>query len=119
MRLLLDAHISAKAVARPLRRRNHDVRAVGEEAALAGWSDEDLLELANQEQRVLITFDADDFPRIARSWGAQSRSHAGCIVIVGIDHSEFGLIVKIVERAFTQFPDQANWIDRFLFLSRE
>lgn len=50
MRLLLDAHVSGRVVARRLRERGHDVRAANEEPRLDAWEDEALLELAATER---------------------------------------------------------------------
>ncbi len=67
MKLFLDAHISARRVAAPLRERGHDVRAADEERALDGLADEELLSIAAGEGRIFVTFDVKDFPVIAHS----------------------------------------------------
>jgi hypothetical protein len=110
VRLLLDAHVSARRIATALREQ-HDVRAADEERELDGWDDERLLELATQEDRTMVTFNVADFARITTEWAAASRSHAGCLLIVGIDHAEFGLILRVIEHAFSTRPDQESWID--------
>lgn len=111
MRLFLDAHLSARAVGRPLRERGHDVRAADEERELDGWEDERLLELAAAEGRIMITFNVGDFARIAGEWAAGERHHAGCLVIVGIEHSEFGLTLRVIEPALAKRSDQDAWRD--------
>lgn len=118
MRLLLDAHISAQRVAVPLRDRGHDVRAADEERGLDGSADEELLALAVEEERVLVTFDVKDFPAIVRRWAEAGRTHAGCAIIVRIDHSEFGAILDVITCAIAVYPAQAEWTDLTLFLSR-
>jgi len=110
MRLFLDAHVSGRAIARALRERGHDVRA-DEERALDGWDDERLLRLATREQRVMVTFNVRDFPRIAGEWIAAGEHHAGCLIIVGIDHGEFGAILRVIDAALTAHPDQESWRD--------
>ena len=111
MRLFLDAHVSGRAIARDLRQRGHDVRAADEERRLDGWEDETLLELAAREQRIMVTFNARDFARIVGEWAAAGEHHAGCLIIVGVDHAEFGLILRIIEAALQTRPDQGAWID--------
>jgi hypothetical protein len=111
MRLFLDAHVSGRVIARALRKRGHDVRAANEELALDAWEDEALLELAAVEQRIFITFNVRDFPRIVAEWASSGRHHAGCLILVGIDQGEFGLILRVIDAAFTARPDQAAWRD--------
>jgi hypothetical protein len=118
VKLLLDAHISARRVAIPLRKRGHDVRAVDEERPLDGFTDEELLSLATEEGRVMVTFDVKDFPVIARRWAEAGRRHAGCAIVVGIDHGEFGAIIRAVEREMQARPQQAAWVDYTLFVAR-
>lgn len=118
MRLLLDAHISGPRIARALRERGHEVRAADEERVLDGWPDEDLLELARQEERVMVTFDVKDFPGIVQRWAEAQRQHAGCMIIVGIDHGEFGTILDVVERQLARRPDPTAWLDYTVFAAR-
>ena len=76
MKLLLDAHISGKKVAPRLRAAGHDVRAANEEPALDGVDDADLLAIAAEEGRILVTFDVKAFVPIVTAWGEASRQHA-------------------------------------------
>jgi hypothetical protein len=110
VRLFLDAHVSARRIATALRQR-YDVRAADEERELDGWEDERLLALAYEEGRIMVTFNVADFARVTTEWAAAGRSHAGCLLIVGIDHAEFGLILRVIERALVSRPDQESWID--------
>jgi hypothetical protein len=110
VRLFLDAHVSARRIATALRKR-HEVRAADEDRALDGFEDERLLDLASDDGRIMITFNVKDFARITTEWAAAGRSHAGCLLIVGIDHAEFGLILRVIERALSTRPDQVDWID--------
>lgn len=90
MRLFLDAHISGPRIAQTLRGRGHDLRAADEERELDGLEDEQLLDLAAEDTRAMITFDVKDFTVIARRWAEAARPHAGLGIIVGIDHGELG-----------------------------
>lgn len=118
MRLLLDAHISGPRIARVLRDRGHDVRAADEERALDGWPDEDLLALAAEEQRIMVTFDVKDFPGIVGRWSEGQRRHAGCMILIAIDHSEFGTILRVLESQLVARPDPASWTDYTVFVAR-
>jgi hypothetical protein len=118
VRLFLDAHISGSRIARALRDRGHDVRAIDEERRLDGSADEKLLGLAAEEERVLVTFDVKDSPVIVRQWAEAGRTHAGCAIVVGIDHGEFGAILRAIEREFAARPEQADWTDLTLFVAR-
>ena len=111
MRLFLDAHVSGRVIARALRERGHDVRAANEEHQLDGWEDDSLLELAAAEHRIMITFNVKDFPRIVVDWVAAGKHHAGCLILVGIDHGEFGLILRVINAALTARSKPASWKD--------
>ena len=118
MRLLLDAHVSSRRIATPLRKAGHDVRAADEERELDGWADEELLALATAEQRVMITFDVKDFPDIARRWAEAGRAHAGLAIVVGMDHGEFGMVLRALEGALAEPPGQGDWANLTCFVSR-
>ncbi len=118
MRLFLDAHISGPRIAQALRAAGHDVRAADEERELDGSTDEELLSLAAAEGRVMVTFDVKDFPVIVRRWAEAARRHAGCAIVVGIDHGEFGAILQALERELGARPGQEAWVDYTLFVSR-
>jgi predicted nuclease of predicted toxin-antitoxin system len=118
MRLLLDAHVSGPNVGRRLGREGHDVRALDQEPDLEGLDDDQVLALACTEQRILVTHNVADFPRILRDWAAAQRAHAGIILVYGIDHSEFTLITRGIERWLELRPDQADWNDFPAILDR-
>jgi hypothetical protein len=63
------------------------------------------------ERRIMITFNVRDFPRIAVEWAAAGKHHAGCLIVVGIDHGQFSLVLRVIEAALTSRPDQAAWQD--------
>jgi predicted nuclease of predicted toxin-antitoxin system len=118
VRLLLDAHVSGPNVGRRLEGNRHDVRALDQEPALEGLDDDDVLALATSEQRILVTHNVADFPRILRDWAAAQRSHAGIILVYGIDHREFALITGGIERWLELRADQADWNDFPAILDR-
>ena len=53
MRLLLDANLSGRRIARPLRQDGHDVLALSERSDLEGLADADVLALAASDERIL------------------------------------------------------------------
>jgi hypothetical protein len=118
VKLFLDAHVSARRIAAPLCDRGHDVRAADEERELDGLTDEELLSIAAAEERIFITFDVKDFPVIARRWAEAGRAHAGCAIVVGVDHGEFGAILETIAHALAARPRQPEWIDLTLLLAR-
>lgn len=118
MRLLLDAHVSGRNVGRRLAQNGHDVRALDQEPALEGLDDDHVLALAATEQRILVTHNVADFPRILREWAAAQRAHAGVILVYGIDHSEFGPIAHGIERWLQLRPAEADWRDFPAILDR-
>lgn len=118
MRLLLDAHLSGARIGKPLRARGHDVRAVDGERDLDGWPDEALLALASEEGRVMVTFDVKDFPEIARRWAEAGRAHAGLAIVVGIDHGEFGAILRVLGSLLEERLDPGEWTGCTYFVSR-
>jgi hypothetical protein len=118
VKLFLDAHISGPRIARALREAGHDARAADEERELDGLTDEELLSIAATEGRIFVTFDVKDFPVIARRWAEAGRAHAGCAIVVRIDHGEFGAILETIAAALSARPRQADWTDLTLFLAR-
>ncbi len=118
VRLFLDAHISGPRIATALRDGGHDVRAADEERELDGLGDEQLLALAAAEERLFVTFDVKDFPVTARRWAEAGRAHAGCAIMVGIDHGEFAAILDAIGRELAARPAQADWNDLTLFVAR-
>jgi Domain of unknown function (DUF5615) len=98
-------------VGRRLEHDGHDLRPLDQEPALEGLADKDVLALAVQEERILVTQDVHAFPAILREWAAAQRSHAGAILVYGIDHSEFELIIRGIQRWLELYPQPGSWID--------
>lgn len=111
MRLLLDAHVSGPSVGSRLEAEGHDVRALDQEPELEGLDDDAVLALATGDERVLVTHNVSDFPRILRDWASEERSHAGVILVYGIDHAEFDLVARGIERWLGRRPSPDDWTD--------
>lgn len=52
-----------------------------------------------------------DFPGILRDWAAAQHSHTGAILIYRIDHREFELVARGIQRWLSLYPEPAQWID--------
>jgi hypothetical protein len=111
VRLLLDANLSGRRIAHPLRHDGHDVLALSERPDLEGLADPEVLALASAEERILITRNGRDFAPLLRAWAEASRSHAGCVLIWTLRHDEFGPILRGLRELMTQRPDQEAWRD--------
>lgn len=119
MRFLLDAHVSGPRIGRGLRESGHDVRALDQEPDLEGLDDDDVLALAASERRILVSHNVRDFADIVRRWQEAQRSHGGVILVCGIDHREFGLVLRGIERWVEIYPQPSDWVDLATVLSRE
>ncbi len=119
MRLLLDAHLSGRVVGRHLREQGHDVLALDEHRGLEGLDDPNVLELAAQEGRILLTHNVRDFPDILREWADEGREHAGCIILVGIQLGQFGQLIRSIEAALASASNQKDWLNRAVQVGRQ
>jgi hypothetical protein len=79
---------------------------------------EELLSIAAAEERIFVTFHVKNFPGIARRWAEAGRLHTGCVIVVGIDHGEFGAILETIAHKLATRPDAADWTNLTLFLAR-
>jgi hypothetical protein len=119
VRLLLDTHVSGPRVGRRLEAHEHDVRALDQESALGGLDDDEVVGLAAAEDRILVTQNIRDFPAILREWAAAQRAHAGVVLVYGVDHREFAVVVRGIERCLDLYPDPASWRDLALVVDHE
>lgn len=97
----------------------HDVRAADSESDIFdAMEDERLLEVAANEEHVLVSRNVRDFQRIAGEWARAGRSHARVILIPhSLYHAEFGAIMSGVEASLAD-TDQSDWQDRFEWTAR-
>lgn len=116
MRLLLDANLSPKRIGAALEQRGHDVLSLASDAGLGALADPQVLELAAQQDRIVITRNARDFAPLLREWGQANLHHAGCILIWSLAHNEFGAITSGVAKLLEDRPDPAEWRDLALAL---
>ncbi|MGH9301020.1 MAG: DUF5615 family PIN-like protein [Acidimicrobiales bacterium] len=111
MRLLLDANLSPKRIGSALNNDGHDVLSLAADPALGALDDPQVLELAAQQDRILVTRNSRDFAPLLREWGEDSRHHAGCILIWTLAHNEFGAIISGVIRLLSEYPNSDQWRD--------
>lgn len=117
-RLILDAHLSGRVIGRALQERGHDVHAIDAEKNLEGLKDEDVLELAISEDRVLITANVGDFLPLLTALGETGRSHPGCILVPrSFRNEDFGPLISTLDRELQNVPpkdwtDHVGWIKR-------
>jgi hypothetical protein len=119
VRLFLDAHLSGRVIGRHFRELGHDTFALDEHRELDGLDDPDVLALAAKERRVLITHNVRDFPDVLREWAEEGRTHAGCVILVGVRLDQFGLLVRCIEAAFERVPKQHDWLNRVMQVGRQ
>lgn len=111
MRLLLDANLSPKRVGGPLAKRGHDVLSLASDVALGALDDPQVLELAAEQARILVTRNSRDFAPLLREWAEADRHHAGCILIWTLAHHEFGPIIRGVAAILDGRRDPRHWRD--------
>ena len=80
MRALLDEQLSPH-VAAVLRKRDHDVIAVGEREDLIGRSDRYIIEIASTTGRAVITNNVKDFRPLAAERLARGQAHGGLMLL--------------------------------------
>jgi hypothetical protein len=113
VRLLLDAHFSGNWVGNPLRNDGHDVRAADADDDLAGLSDKAVIAVAEDENRVLITGDTEDFSKILSSLGHAGAAHSGVILVPSAirNNDYYGTLLRGI-RAAIQDSTQVEWVNR-------
>jgi hypothetical protein len=119
VRILLDAHVSGRRIGDALRADGHDVLALDEDADLGALPDADVLALAASDRRILITFNHRHFVPLLRQWAEAGQTHHGCIIVYGLDHGEFGLILRGIRRLLDERPRQEDWADLADALTRQ
>jgi predicted nuclease of predicted toxin-antitoxin system len=118
VRILLDAHVSGRTVGKALTENGHDVRALDSEIEFEGLSDPEVLDLAAEEGRVLVTANIRDFEPLLREWAGEDRAHPGVILIPSTVRNEaFGVLISGVQMTLAD-TTQEEWINRVEWLRR-
>lgn len=117
MRVLLDAHVSSRHVGQTLAKAGHDVLALDQDETLSRLIDEEVLALATEQERIVITHNVRDFAPIVRRWAEAGRSHHG-VILVTLASTEYGAILRQLTQIFDERPAHVDWVDRVAFLAR-
>jgi hypothetical protein len=109
VKLLLDEQISGK-VAERLRKQGRDVVAVTADAALRGLSDPELFDVAQQQKRVVVTYNRSDFEAIIRDYTAAGQEHRGLVIVhpVRFPSWEFTRLAKALAKQ--TLPPGGNFV---------
>ena len=91
--------------------------ALDQDETLSRLVDEELLALAAEQERIVITHNVRHFVPIIRSWVEAHPSHHG-LILVTLPHPDYGAILRRLEQAFAARPAQDEWADRAEFLGR-
>lgn len=106
--------------AEQLRRRGHDAYAITERADLVGLSDEQVLALGTDEDRVVVTLNIADFASLHAEWQAQGRSHCGLVYVSTTtfpqDRAFLGSLLGSLDKAAREQqlpgPDETRFLSR-------
>ena len=87
------------------------MRLIGREPAFDGLTDAQVLALATEDGRILVTRNGRDFEPLAREWAESSRQHAGLILIWTLRSNQFGAIASAIDDVLERYPRQRQWRD--------
>lgn len=113
---MLDVHLSGPVVGRALRERGHEVLAADQSPELRELEDPELLRLAKEEGRILVTSNVGDFMEYITEWAYAGESHAGFIMVAyQVKKERFGLLIRGMQQLL-EGTSQEQWIDRIRWL---
>jgi len=84
-----------------------------QEAERRGVSDEDQLQFASENNRIVVTYNARDFVPIAREWARLGRHHSG--LITGAPKS-MGAAAAAIAGMMELYPTEEDWRDLTMYL---
>jgi hypothetical protein len=87
------------------------VLALQEHPDLTTSSDDFVLRIARDQQRILVTCNARHLHPLARDWADVGRTHAGIVLLWSLGTHQHGAIVETVEALLHVRPDQDGWRD--------
>ncbi len=94
--LYIDEDVSDD-LAIALRQRGYDALSVAE-AGLLKHEDEEQLEFAVSQGRAILTYNGDDYIKLAAEWFEYGREHAGIVISQQFSKRQFGALLKQVLR---------------------
>ncbi|MGJ3247544.1 MAG: DUF5615 family PIN-like protein [Elainellaceae cyanobacterium] len=118
IRFYLDEDATSKRLLQALRNRGADVTSTLE-VDMQGRSDEQQLEWALENQRVIYSFNVRDFYRIHSTWLANGKTHAGIILAKQtepVGNQMKGVLklaaIKSAEEMMNQVEFLGTWLNR-------
>jgi hypothetical protein len=90
--------------------------ALAEHRELDGLTDEQVLDLATVQRRIIVTCNGRDLSPLLRAWADEGRPHAGCILVWSQPQHDFGGVLRAVRVALAAYPRPREWIDRTIAL---
>jgi predicted nuclease of predicted toxin-antitoxin system len=119
LRLLLD-EMYPPEIAVQLRRRGHDVVAVGERVDLTGKADGELFELMAAEGRAIVTNDAQDYMLLFNRALVEDKGHSGLVLTsdrsLPRTKAGIGALVRALDRTLRTQPAHDALRNRVLWL---
>ena len=91
------------------------MRALDQERDQAGLTDDEVLRLATDDDRIVVTHDVNTFPAVLREFAERGEKHAGAIIVVAIRSRDFDLITRAVETRLAHYPLQHHWQNMTVF----
>lgn len=113
IRLYIEEDAMARTLVQGLRARGVDLTTVVDEG-MKGRDDNEQLERATQQRRVIYTFNVGDFCKLHRDYAAAGKSHAGIIVVYRQRYSVGEQIRRLIELIGMKSPEEMR--DRLNFL---
>ena len=114
MKLLLDEMLSA-VIAEQLRARGHNVEAINRHPQHEALSDGDVLDLAREEHRAVVTNNLVDFRALHHeAITPGGRGHFGMVFMAGNHRrtrADIGRIVAALEAKLEQFPGDTDLVN--------
>jgi predicted nuclease of predicted toxin-antitoxin system len=111
MRFLVD-ECTGPAVARWLKEQGHNVFSVYEQAR--GLEDDEIVERAYKENRILITNDKDFGEKVYRD----KKPHRG-IILLRLDDERAHNKIKVIQQLLENFPGKLKLKDNFLVVTEQ
>ncbi len=98
--LYIDEDVTSN-LAPALRRHGYTAQSTAEAGNLQ-LSDEDQLRYATEHNMVILTYNAQDFIPLARTWYFADQEHAGIIVSPQFNRNQFGELLRQILRLLDQ-----------------
>ncbi|MBM3473813.1 MAG: hypothetical protein FJX75_11140 [Armatimonadetes bacterium] len=108
MRFLLDEHVYP-CLAVYLRFLGHDAEAVAKERArdLMGKPDDVVFSVAVTDNRIVVTFNADDYVRLHEEFHKTGLDHPGIVLSPERRYADFEVVFRWIDRLLEDVPPRA------------